>query len=168
MCSFVHNRNRERLGVVRVSTAYEFYEAVRDHLKLSVSAYVTKEKPLFEATKYMLFYVASSADDALNKECAFALDRTGEKWDCTGVSGSSGSYEFSGLSNSTIQMRYLPCACVSCQNNNIEECTNQELVGQTSEHHVELKVHNCPEYLTAPVEANHLYTITTTYSGSSC
>jgi hypothetical protein len=50
MYVFYMRRTREKLGVVRVSTAYQFFEAVEDHLVFKGSSYEKKAKPPFEAT----------------------------------------------------------------------------------------------------------------------
>jgi hypothetical protein len=82
-------RKLERLGAVRVSTAYEFFCAVKDHVEHTEQAYMSRAKPPCEATNYMLFYFASDENDAAGKEhVAAVLDRE-TMWDCTAAVGSS-------------------------------------------------------------------------------
>jgi hypothetical protein len=79
---------KEKFGVERVSTAFEFYMAVHRHLKLQ-QTYTTVEdkymKPLMGATNYHLFYLASSQADAAIRDpdhVHMVLDRK-KMWDCT-------------------------------------------------------------------------------------
>ena len=79
---------KEKYGVVRVSTAFEFYMALYDHMEFAkqyTSGEDKFEKPLMAATRYMLFYLASSAEDSTGKDPAHVhmiLDRT-QMWNCT-------------------------------------------------------------------------------------
>ena len=50
MFVFYMHRTREKLGIVRVSTAYQFFEAVEEHLVFKGDSYGNKAKPPFEAT----------------------------------------------------------------------------------------------------------------------
>ena len=115
---------------MRVSNAYEFYSAVKKYCTLEEKSYLFNKKEPFEASSYMLFYVAANAEDAVGKEHIFTLDRANDMWDCKAVAGSSSSYEFAGGAESTISLRYLPCPCLACRESNFVECTNQDVVGR--------------------------------------
>jgi hypothetical protein len=140
---------------VRVSTAYGFYEAVRDHLHLKVQAYMNKEKPVFEATKYLLFYVAADANDAVGKEHCFVLNRS-EMWNCTSVPDTSKSYNFRAYPDSRLSVRYLPCPCLHCFNGQVEVCTNVDIVGEEVVHEISLVEHVIPELLFEPLDRNYI------------
>jgi hypothetical protein len=146
---------RERLGVVRVSTAYEFYEAVKKHLNFIEQSYLARSKPPFEATSYMLFYFAADARDAHGKHCDLVLDRS-QMWDCKPINHTNISYEFLGLPMSRIQLRNLPCPCENCFNEMYEICTNRCIVKAFKV--VPLKQIVAGEYLQLPLESNKAYT----------
>lgn len=74
-------RTHESLGTVRVSTAYQFFSAVKTHLHLKSSTYEYRQKPIFEATKYDIYYVAADDCDAAGRDdVAFVVDRTYEEF----------------------------------------------------------------------------------------
>jgi hypothetical protein len=87
-------RLREKYGVVRVSTAFEFYMALFKHLELATTYTSLKEKyekPLMGASRYRLFYLASSAEDRAKHDINhvhMTLDRT-LMWNCTALKVSS-------------------------------------------------------------------------------
>ena len=135
-----------------MSNAYEFYQAVKKYCILKEKPYLFQKKEPFEATSYMIFYVAASAEEAVGKEHIFALDRVNDMWDCTGVLRSSGSYEFLGGPESTISMRYLPCPCAACSKSNFVQCTNQDIVGRYDVQTVSFREVVVHEVLTEPLE----------------
>ena len=141
---------RERLGVLRVSTAYEFYQALQQYLVLKEQAYMDREKPTFEASNYLLFYVAAGDEDAVDKECIFALNRM-NKWDCTGVTNTNLCYEFMGLQESCIALRHLPCPCQHCATFDYGCCDNKEVVGEMTMQEVYYKEVDCPDVLVEPL-----------------
>ena len=143
-------RLREKLATVRVSTAYEFYEAVRDNLTFERSEYAKRAKPPFEATAYILFYFAASVDDAQGKEHHCVLNRN-EMWDCTAVDGSSTAYEFAGKADSIISIRTLPCPCSCCQADDPTQCTNVNIVSTFRDSPIALVDNEAPEYLQLPL-----------------
>jgi hypothetical protein len=138
-----------------VSTAYEFYEAVRDHLIFKESSYQNKPKPPFEATNYMLFYFAADEKDAEGKECAHVMDRS-QMWDCTKLPGCSTAYDFVGMPDSLVLMRTLPCACGCCYSGLYDHCTNVDIVGSFADRPMRQIHVDCPERLQEPLSA---YTI---------
>ena len=145
-------------GTVRVSTAYGFYEAVKNHLILDKKDYEGREKLPFEATSYQLHYIAANESDAFGKDDVTAvLDRT-TMWNCNVVNGSSSSYEFIGLPRCDngefiIKKRFLPCPCLKCLQEKYDECTNLDIVGQMKSHTMrEIVEAECPDYLTAPLD----------------
>jgi hypothetical protein len=129
---------KEKFGIVRVSTAYEFFTAVKKLLVFSQHYATTKDKyfkPLMAATNYVLLYVASDEADALGKvDVDMILDRS-TMWDCTVLTGSSSKYEFCGMDHvpaagaHNIGMRFLPCPCKHCYQNDFAACSNQLIVG---------------------------------------
>lgn len=149
------HRIRERFGAVRVSTAYEFFTAVKENLHLDEKAYLKRENPPMEATSYLLFYVAANATDAEGKEHSIVLDRLKDMWNCTGLKGSSSAYEFVGLPEGQISMRYLPCPCESCCSGDSDRCTNKDFVGEQTVSEMTLVECDCPELLHAPIGTNH-------------
>jgi hypothetical protein len=113
---------------------------------------MSKAKLPFEATGYLLYYFAAHAADAVGKEqwCAAIVDRT-TKWHCTPVNGSHGSYEFGGLTGNSIAMRYLPCPCQSCFNNNPGACTNLTFTDKAVTIAMRLIEIDCPDTLQLPL-----------------
>jgi hypothetical protein len=79
---------KEKFGVVRVSTAFEFYMALYHHLTFDVKFDTMKakfEKKQMAATRYLLFYMAASEKEAFGKDSNHVhmiLDRT-KMWNCT-------------------------------------------------------------------------------------
>jgi hypothetical protein len=144
------------LGLVRVSTAYEFYEAVRQHLIFVEQTYTNKAKPPFEATNYMLFYFAADAEDAEGKHCDYVMDRT-QMWDCTKLPGSSTSYDFVGMPRSLVKMRTLPCPCGFCCAGAYDYCTNIDIVNVFVDRPMRQIHVACPERLQEPLNN---YTVT--------
>jgi hypothetical protein len=61
-------RVRERYGTVRVSTAFQFFEAVDEHLVFQSQDYSTREKASLEATGYQIHYYAANEKDEAGKE----------------------------------------------------------------------------------------------------
>ena len=145
----------ERLGCVRVTTAYEFFCAVKDNLDFIEHAHMNRSKPPFEATNYMLFYYASDEKDAEGKEfCTAVLDRS-EMWDCSAVKGSSTCYEFAGRAETSIETRHLPCPCEYCSSHSDDmECTNAHVVGNKTLHAMTLVEYDDSEYIKMPLD-NH-------------
>ena len=132
-------RMREKLGKVRVSRAYEFYEVLKKYSVLTVDPNKPKwKKKPFEATSYQEYYVASDKNDAVGKECAIVLNREDEMWDCSPIVGSQPCYEFAGLkrdfvgaAETQINMRHLPCCCSVCVRGEQKSgvCQNIAIVG---------------------------------------
>ena len=132
-------RFREKLGALRVSRAYEFYLAVKEHcvLKKPKTRSSQDKDSVFAATSYQTYYAASSPSDAIDKECAIVLDRENDMWNCTAVNGSKSNYEFFGLPeieeshsyNTQLNMRFLPCPCQFCLQGDSAQCTNSTIVG---------------------------------------
>lgn len=152
-------RLREQYGTVRVSTAYQFYLAVKQHLELDETSYAQKEKPIFAATSYKLYYVAADAVDAIGKEDDVALILDREKmWDCSLVQGSSRCYEFIGQPEGDdgklrITKRYLPCPCCHCLAFDHEHCRNPDIVLTTTTSVIKVKeIEECPDILDVPLE----------------
>ena len=152
-------RARERQGTARVSTAYQFYEAVKDTVVLKRRSYAAREKPPFEATGYELFYYAAhEADERGKTDVMVTLNRKQDMWDCTELKGSSERYEFVGmpLSSSgayTISMRILPCPCVCCSIGDYHLCINEEIVGEMQSDTMKFKeAPDCPDRLSLPLE----------------
>ena len=119
-------RLREIFGVVRVSTAFEVYMALYNHLKLDKYFETIKEKykksPM-AATNYELYFVAADHADALGKPLEHVhiiLDRT-KMWNASALPGSSYVYEVAGVTHEkqndktgasyNICMKFLPCPC---------------------------------------------------------
>lgn len=151
-------RNREKLGVVRVSTAYEFYQAVKDHLVFKEKAFLCKPKAPFEATNYILYYFAANEQDAEGKICDYVLDRS-KMWDNSEVPGCKKAFEFIGLPFSKLKMRDLPCPCAFCCRELYDRCTNRLIVSNFSELQMRRVAFETPEYLHLPLEGNRLYTV---------
>lgn len=150
-------RTREKLGVVRVSTAYQFFEAVEEHLVFEPQKYTSKAKPPFEATGYKLYYYAANeADEAGKERISFTLNRS-DMWNCTVLHGSSNAYEFVGLprnvdNKNQIAMRWLPCPCKPCFEGDYNSCKNSNIVGDMEAD--EMKViltAECPDRLDVPL-----------------
>lgn len=140
-----------------MSTAYEFYVAVKDNLVFKERAYMTQAKAPFEATNYMLYYFASNENNAEGKTCDYVMDRS-KMWDCSAVSGCSGAYDFVGISGSSVLMRSLPCPCGSCCSERYDHCTNTAIVSRFEVKHIRQIVVECPDFLQLPLEGNRLYT----------
>lgn len=158
------SRIRERHGTVRVSTAYEFYSAVQEHLVLNKRSYERREKPPFEATAYHLHYFAANAEDEVGKEgVSGTLDRT-KMWNCSVLKGSSSCHEFVGLPRGNggeyrIKKRFLPCPCSQCRDELYHLCENVDIVEQMEEGTMKLiNAVECPDVLTVPLSE---YTIAT-------
>jgi hypothetical protein len=133
-------------GVVRVSTAFEFYMALYEHLKLEKS-YETIEakykKSPMAATNYELYFVAADHADAFGKPLEHVhiiLDRS-KMWNASTLPGSSNVYEVAGVTHEkqnektgaeyNIWMKFLPCPCAQCffdKNNDL--CENINIVGE--------------------------------------
>lgn len=144
------------MGTVRVSTAYEFFQAVKEHLVFEPKAYMNRAKPTFEATDYMLLYYAADANDAVGKACNFTLNRS-EMWNPSVLKGSSTKYEFIGLASSKIAMRSLPCPCQQCFAGTYAMCTNIDIVSTFLEKTMTITVIEAPEYLELPLAPNRDY-----------
>lgn len=152
------HRLREQYGTERVSTAYQFYLAVKKHLVLDESAYnQDKEKPIFAATSYKLYYVAADEADARDKDDVFlTLDRT-KMWDCNVVNGSSRCYEFIGQpvgadGKLRITKRFLPCPCSQCRDASYENCLNNDVVTTTTTNVIKVReAEGCPDNLDVPL-----------------
>lgn len=132
---------KERLGVLRVSTAFEFYMAVKEHLmfnKTFPSIGEKYRKGQFEATRYELYYVASSVEDAEHKpadDVHMVLDRS-KMWDSNAAETSSRCHEFVGFGGAgdNLALRFLPCPCEHCcmpgaHMGNYASCINKHIVG---------------------------------------
>lgn len=137
-------------GVARVSTAYEFYQAVREHCILKEKNWENKPKPPFEATNYILYYFAANAVDAEGKECDYVLDRT-TMWDNTEVRGCASAYDFVGMPGSALTLRELPCPCSYCCTGRYEHCTNMCVVGEFRGIAMSAVEYDCPEFLQLPL-----------------
>lgn len=149
--TFLYCRGREKLGVARVSKAYEFYETVKEHLLFQPQMYTNKAKNPFEATNYVLYYFAADENDAEGKECDFVLDRSA-MWDNTAVDGSSKCYEFVGLDNIKLKTRHLPCPCENCcVELRFDMCLNIDIVGAFTEYAMREISIEAPEYLQRPI-----------------
>lgn len=111
---------------------------------------MNRAKPIFEASNYLHFYVAAGDEDAVGKECIFVLNRK-NKWDCTGVTNTNNSYEFIGLQESCIALRYLPCPCQHCSTFDYGCCDNKEIVGEMTMQEVNYKEVDCPDVLIEPL-----------------
>jgi hypothetical protein len=153
-------RVREKYGTVRVSTAYQFFEAVEEHLIFVHQDYTNREKPPFEATNYLLYYYAANEADEIGKErISYTLDRK-EMWNCTAAKGTMNTYEFVGLPPTTggdfeILMRDLPCPCDSCLTGSYAECSNSHIVGAMENCPMkEIPPIDVPALLTAPINTN--------------
>jgi hypothetical protein len=150
-------RTKERLGVVRVSTAYEFFNAVNDHLEFTSSNYESRAMPTFEATGYELYYYAADeADEAGKSMVSFTLDRD-TMWDCNAVKGSATAYEFIGLpkcgDDFLLLKRTLPCPCENCYSRRYGDCAFVDITGEFDIHTMKLtQPTNCPDMLTVPLE----------------
>ena len=133
----INCRTAERHGTARVSTAYEFYTAVKCNLKHKAKCYANKAKPPFEATSYELYYYAANEADEIGKtDVMVTLDRS-EMWDSTPLLGSSTCYEFVGMpplpdGEHRIGMRLLPCPCEGCLRDDYDACSNRNLVSTMS------------------------------------
>lgn len=150
---------REKHSVERVSTAYEFYQAVKRHLIFSPSTEKLHEKPIFKATNYELFYAASDEEDARGKECHMVVRRE-NMWDCTTIHGCLKCHHFAGLPiidnimldhNSSMYMRELPCPCGPCLANRFDECQNVIFAGILKVVPIRRKIVKCPVLLTEPI-----------------
>jgi hypothetical protein len=150
-------RTREKLGVVRVSTAYQFFQAVEEHLVFKQQNYYKSAKPPFEATCYKLYYYAADEADRVGKErSSYTLNRN-NKWNCTVLKGSSAAYEFVGLALSPngahlIAMRFLPCPCAVCFNGEYHLCELSPIVGDMEADVMKPKeAADCPDRLGVPL-----------------
>jgi hypothetical protein len=147
---------RERYGTVRVSTAYAFFQAVDQHLEFSAQNYERKEKPPFEATGYKLYYYAADQDDETGKrDVAHTLDRK-QMWDCTAIKETNRCYEFVGLPPvgdvPQLSLRYLPCPCECCRDENYGQCGNAAIVGEMKTSSITFKQPaECPDRLETPL-----------------
>lgn len=148
-------RLREKLGSKRVSKAYEFYDTVKEDLKLPDRCYFSKPKPPFEATKYMLYYFAANELDAAGRQCDYVLDRS-QMWNSTSIPGCRSAYDFVGITGSRVNMRVLPCACAYCCGGRYAQCSNVDIVGRFVDYRLSLV--ECPDYLQLPLEGNRAYT----------
>lgn len=152
-------RMREQLGVVRVSTAYEFFEAVEKHVIFNPRNYYSRAKGPYEATSYDVLYVAANEDDEKGKlRVSATLDRT-QMWNCTELKGCKDCHEFVGLESieetnvHSILMRKMPCPCQHCYMGFYNECVNIDVVGTMGTHQMIKKdAVDCPEFLTAPLD----------------
>ena len=151
-------RSRERLGTVRVSTAYGFYQAMEKHLVFNPDDYSKKEKNIFEATSYDAMYFAADANDELGKENITATLNRQSMWNCSMLKGSSTSYEFVGgrsqqEGQEILSMRMLPCPCEDCYLGQYDSCINRNIVGDMTQH-IMTPVRNveCPPFLVAPLD----------------
>lgn len=138
---------------MRVSTAYEFYKAVKDHVVLREQSYMHVAKRPFEANNYILYYVAANEIDAEGKEYDILLDRS-QMWDNTGTPGSSSSYEFVGLQNIKLHMRALPCPCYNCVCGEYNACANFHIVGRFDEIAIKEIITQGTEYISLPLESH--------------
>ena len=154
----MNHRGREKYGTVRVSTAYEFYEAVKEHLLFREKAYMNNSKPVFEATNYILYYFAADAKDADGKTHDYVLDRS-KMWENTHVNGCSNAYEFVGLPSGKLNMRELPCPCGFCFAEHHALCSNLEIVPQFKEFTMREVITDAPEYLQLPLEDKKEYSV---------
>jgi hypothetical protein len=148
---------REKYGTVRVSTAYEFFEAVDKHLVLQPQDYSAREKPPFAATEYQIHYYAADENDERGKEkVSFTLNRK-EKWNSSAVAGIQSHYEFVGLPPTAqggceLGMRRLPCPCDACMTDNFPQCCNVQIVDtMTTVSITEKPKADCPDYLVRPL-----------------
>jgi hypothetical protein len=145
-----------------VSTAYQFYEAVKKFLKFIAKTYSNdKAKPPFEATGYELFYVASDEQDEQGKtDVAMTLDMS-TKWDCTPLPGCSTCYEFIGMqatvdNRNQIGMRTLPCPCEFCLCLSFELCVNKHIVEDMGFFEMsEVEFINSPNELEQPLASKY-------------
>ena len=148
---------REKLGTVRVSTAYQFFMAVRNHLQFVPPQHLDKRaKPPFEATGHQLYYYAADEADEIGKTLvSVTLDRK-TMWDCNIVKGSSSAYEFFGLQkcgeDNLIMKRTLPCPCDACFALQFGECAYRDIVGEFEFHEMKYKAYECPDILDMPLE----------------
>ena len=145
------------MGTVRVSTAYEFFQAVKEHLILEPKAYMNRAKPVFEATDYLLWYYASDDTEAVGKNCDFVLNRK-EMWNPTLLKGSSSKHDFIGMASKKIMMRSLPCPCEFCATDRFELCINSSIVSNFTESSMSISLVEAPEYLELPIAMNKKYT----------
>lgn len=135
--ALINCRTAERHGTARVSTAYEFYTAVKRNLHHKAKCYASKAKPPFEATCYELYYYAANEADEIGKtDVMLTLDRS-EMWDSSPLLGSSTCYEFVGMpplldGQHRIGMRQLPCPCAGCLRDDYDACSNRNLVSTMS------------------------------------
>lgn len=150
-------RLREKYGVVRVSTAYEFFMACWDYLKFDPQSLERRAKPTFEATAYHLYYYAADENDEMGKTLVSAtLDRK-EKWNCNALNGSSDAYEVVGLPQSAdgstlVLKRHLPCPCQYCLTCAYAACQNEHIVGDPEVHEMKLlPPTDCPDILSVPL-----------------
>jgi hypothetical protein len=156
---------QERFGNIRASTAFEFYLAVKKFLVLNkkYDSFDAKfRKGQFEATRYELYYAASSSDDARDKPAAdvhIVLDRSA-MWDATSAKTSSLCHEFVGFGGGAdnLGLRALPCPCEHCctpgaNMNNYSSCTNQNIEGIfTTLQMLEKERVDIPQVLQEPIE----------------
>lgn len=148
---------REKLGTVRVSTAYQFFKALIDHLEFVPPRNLEKRaKPTFEATGHQLYYYAADeADEAGKNLVSVTLDRK-EMWDCNTVKGSSSVYEFVGLKkcgdDNMMMKRTLPCPCDACFALQFGACSHRDIVGEFEFHEMQHKAYDSPDMLEVPLE----------------
>lgn len=146
------------MGTVRVSTAYEFFNAVNDHLIFTPPLDLHKRaKGAFEATSYELYYYAAHEKDEEGKTLVWAtLDRT-QMWDCNLAKGTNSAHEFVGLPQAAdgshfITIRDLPCPCSMCRSYNYAGCVLQDVCGDVKLRAMRYKTPvECPDMLTAPL-----------------
>ena len=120
---------------MRVSTAYQFYCAVKSSLRFIPKCYDHAPKPPFEATGYELFYYAANEIDEAGKTDVMVTLNRAEMWDSNELHGCSQCYEFVGMAplpdsnESHIGKRAFPCACENCLRDDYDACTNSHIVG---------------------------------------